>query len=263
VTEPALSPAADLVRRGDPDRFLSAMTAPPEARERLFALYAFNLELARIPAMVSEPMLGLIRVQWWREALDEIYAGAAPRRHEVVEPLAAVIRAADLPRGPFDRMLSARQRDVEGEAPPDRAALDAYLADTGGALLALSAGALAPGAGETAALRDAGYAFAAAAWLRALPTLLARGAAALPPGEAARPLARSVAEAGASALRRARAGRGEIPRAAAPAMRAGWRAGRTLAGALRSDFDPASGPPEAPESARRLALLWRAARGVW
>jgi len=40
---------AALVAKGDPDRFLSAMTAPVALRGRLLTLYAFNLEVARAP----------------------------------------------------------------------------------------------------------------------------------------------------------------------------------------------------------------------
>jgi len=149
---PDLSPCAALVRRGDPDRFLSAMTAPPAARERLFALYAFNLEVARIPSVVSEPMLGMIRLQWWRETVAMIYEGRV-RSHEVVGPLADAVAAADLPRAPFETLLDARAWDVEPRPFADLAALRAHLEATAGSLLALSAHALTPAPAD---LRDAG-----------------------------------------------------------------------------------------------------------
>ena len=63
---------ADEVRRGDPDRWRAAMLAPAAVRPGLFALYAFNLEVARAPWLASEPALAAIRLAWWREALDEI-----------------------------------------------------------------------------------------------------------------------------------------------------------------------------------------------
>ena len=66
---------ADEVRRGDPDRWRAAMLAPAAARPGLFALYAFNLEVARAPWVASEPALAAIRLAWWREAVDEIYDG--------------------------------------------------------------------------------------------------------------------------------------------------------------------------------------------
>ena len=61
----------------DYDRYLSALFAPACRREALFALIAFNHEIARIPEAVSEPMLGRIRLQWWREVLEAVYAGRA------------------------------------------------------------------------------------------------------------------------------------------------------------------------------------------
>ena len=52
----ALSYCAEQVRVHDDDRFLCALFAPEPARKGLLALYAFNLEIARIREVVSEPM---------------------------------------------------------------------------------------------------------------------------------------------------------------------------------------------------------------
>ena len=68
---------AGLVERGDPDRFLAVMAAPPAARARLFPLYAFNLEVARAPWVTQEPMIAEMRLQWWRDAV-EMLAGDGP-----------------------------------------------------------------------------------------------------------------------------------------------------------------------------------------
>jgi phytoene/squalene synthetase len=250
-----------MVRRGDPDRFLAAMLAPPDARERLFALYAFNLEVARIPSVVSEPLLGAIRLQWWRETVAMIYEQGRVRSHEVVEPLAAAIRAADLPREPFDRLMDARARDVEARPPATRGELDAYLSDTGGALLDLAARALAPGGGGPATA-EAGYAFAAAAMLRAAPALIARSGRPVP-GEDATEAARVLARDGLAALARARAARPKPPAAALPAFAAGWRAEPALRGALAPGYRIEAGPGESSEFRRRAGLLWTALSGRW
>ena len=61
---------AALVRRHDPDRFLTALFAPPDRRDALLTLYAFNHELARAREVASEPPLALIRLQWWREVVE-------------------------------------------------------------------------------------------------------------------------------------------------------------------------------------------------
>ena len=51
----------DAAMRGEPDRYLAATLAPPEARADLAAIAAFAAELGRIPATVSESMLGVSR----------------------------------------------------------------------------------------------------------------------------------------------------------------------------------------------------------
>ena len=76
----------------DRDRYLTTLFAPAERRAMLLALYAFNFEVAKLREVTREPLIGQIRLQWWRDAIDKIYGGAPPRRHEIVEPLAVVIR---------------------------------------------------------------------------------------------------------------------------------------------------------------------------
>src|ERR671922_1960026 len=86
-----LSPVAALVRRHDRDRFQTVLFAPAARREALFALYAFNYEIARVRESVTEPMLGQIRLQWWRESIAAAFDGGPVRHHFVVEALAAAI----------------------------------------------------------------------------------------------------------------------------------------------------------------------------
>ena len=54
------------------------MAAPLAARQILFPLYAFNVEVARAPWVASEPMIGEMRLQWWRDVLEEIGADEVP-----------------------------------------------------------------------------------------------------------------------------------------------------------------------------------------
>src|ERR1700731_1564648 len=68
-----LSPVAALVRRHDRDRFQTVLFAPAARREALFALYAFNYEIARVRERVSEPTLGRLRLEWWREIIAAAY----------------------------------------------------------------------------------------------------------------------------------------------------------------------------------------------
>ncbi|WP_084418614.1 squalene/phytoene synthase family protein [Henriciella litoralis] len=83
----------DRMRTGDEDRWLSSRYAPLAERRALVALYAFCWELARVRLVVSEPALGAIRFQWWRDALQEIGDGETPRAHDVVGALVDMIAA--------------------------------------------------------------------------------------------------------------------------------------------------------------------------
>ena len=168
---PDLSSCAAELRRHDPDRFLTALFAPAERREALFALYAFNLEVARAREMVSEPMLGRIRLQWWREAIEGIYAGS-PRRHYVVDPLAAAVARHGLARASFGRLLDAREADMEAEGPGTLAALVDYAEGSSASLVDLALQILGDEtlpAPTREAGRRVGIAWALAGLLRAVP----------------------------------------------------------------------------------------------
>ena len=173
----ALSAVGALAREADYDRYLSALFAPAASREALFALIAFNHEIARIPEAVSEPMLGRIRLQWWREVVDAAYAGEPARRHEVAVPLTDAIRAWKLDRAPFDELLDAREGDLEEGGPADLAALERYAGATGGALAALM---LQASGAALEAGRQVGTAWALVGTIRAAPVAAAQGRVMLP-----------------------------------------------------------------------------------
>src|SRR5947208_177399 len=134
----ALAACEATVRRADPDRYFSALFAPADKRPLLFALYAFNHELARIGETVHEPMMGEIRLQWWRETVDGARNGK-PRAHDVPRALAELFARADLPVSLFDAMINARQFDITHEGAPDQGTLDGYLDATSANLMRLAA----------------------------------------------------------------------------------------------------------------------------
>lgn len=180
MTATQLSYCGQEVRTHDHDRFLTCLFAPSTHREALFALYAFNLEIAKTSEVVSEAMLGRIRLQWWREALDGIYDGK-PRKHAVVEPLADAVKQYDLPRVLFDKIIDGRELDLEDEPPRDLEAFEAYAANTSAALSRLAAMIL--GLQEEVALQSAdhvGSAWAMIGLLRAVAFHAARKRSFLP-----------------------------------------------------------------------------------
>lgn len=122
----SLSYCGNLVRQQDPDRFLISLFAPEAVREALWALYAFNYEIARTRDVVSETTLGLIRLQWWRDSIDEIYRNETPRRHEVLVPLADAIKAHNLSKDLFFNLIYAREFDLENVAPSNMQGLLHY-----------------------------------------------------------------------------------------------------------------------------------------
>lgn len=185
----APSYCADQARRFDRDRYLCALIAPAARREALFALYAFNLELAKTREAVSEALLGRIRLQWWRDSIAGVFAGAPPHHHPVLGPLATAVAEHGLSRSHFDRLIDAREFDLDDEPPADLDALVDYAEATSSPLVLLALEAL--GANEPAALaagRQLGIAWALTGLLRAVPFHARRGRLYLP--------ARLTAEAG-------------------------------------------------------------------
>lgn len=156
-------------RRFDRDRYLTALFAGAAARDDLMALYAFNVEVARIRELVHEPMMGLMRLQWWRDAIAEIYGGGG-RRHQVVQPLARAIGRRGLPRLHFDRLIDAREADLSELPPPDLAAMIEYVEATAAGLGLLALGVV--GGGDDAAIaavRSGSIAWGLTGLLRAVP----------------------------------------------------------------------------------------------
>jgi phytoene synthase len=174
-----LSPLGGFVRQHDPDRFLCALFAPAERRDALFALLAYNHELARAREVASQPMLALIRLQWWREVVENAAAGRPPRQHEVAAPLHALVADGTLAAEDLLAMADSREAEAE-DGIPSAGAFQAYLRGTAGGV-ALAAGRLLGGAGAAlAALQQAGALYGLAGVLRSTGALARQGRCLLP-----------------------------------------------------------------------------------
>ncbi len=179
VDEPAAHCISE-VRAHDRDRYICALFAPREVRPALLALSAFNVEIARVAEAVSEPMLGEIRLQWWRETIAELYDGKI-RDHPVARALAPAIGRGLLSRRRFERIIEARIADLGAAAPADLAALEALARATAAELHHLWREALGEtGDAATRAVEHAGVAFALVGLMRATPFHAARGRLYLP-----------------------------------------------------------------------------------
>jgi len=127
-----ISYCRDMVRTGDSDRYLLSLFSPQPKQRELWALYAFNLELAKIRELVSEPMLGEIRLQWWLEVLDEISEGTV-REQPVIQELALLWQYPQTPVL-LKALLNSRQADFQDNGVTSFDELSTYASGVGGTL---------------------------------------------------------------------------------------------------------------------------------
>lgn len=251
----SIAACAGIVARGDPDRFRATMTGPVPARERLFPLFAFNLEIARAPWMTGEAVIAQMRLQFWRDTLAEIAEGKPARAHEVAAPLAGVVRATGIEVQVLDDIVVARWADVAREAFASEEALWDYLGATNGGLMWAAVAALGGGASLEAPARALGRALGLANWLNALPELSARGWLGWPSGDYGALIARAEAD-----LARARAARFG---AALPAARSAWRAAGIIRRARAHPEWIGTSALAGSEASARLGLIGVTLLGRW
>lgn len=160
--------ALEDLRRVDYDRFLCVIASPTHLQADLTSLYLFNAELASIIEKVSEQTLGLIRLQWWRDALNEI-AHDQSHRHHLVQALADMLRRGKLDIKLLRCLIDVRERDVEATTPTDLTELEGYASDSAGVLaeLALTVCSTATSEHERLAARQAGTAYGLVGIVRA------------------------------------------------------------------------------------------------
>jgi 15-cis-phytoene synthase len=163
-----------LVREADKDRFLASLFAPADRRAHLFALYGFNVEIARVGQAAHEALAGEIRLQWWRDALDAPAPGEAAA-NPVAAALLDTIAHCGLPRAPLHTLIDARARDLYDDPILTLSELESYARATASTLFGLAARILDRAAEADAVADPAGIAYALAALLRAFPQHAARG----------------------------------------------------------------------------------------
>ena len=174
---------AQLVRTHDPDRYLISLYFPPEIRGYLWALYAFNYEIAKTREVVSDTTIGLIRLQWWRDVLAQFYEKNEVTKNDIVESMAGTIWRFDLKRELFDHMIYAREFDLEDRAPGSLEGLCNYADFTHTPLLRLGV-RVTEGDPEHPALQPVSMAYALTGLIRAQPFHQSQGRSFIPDGVA-------------------------------------------------------------------------------
>ncbi len=132
----------EYLEKVDPDRYRAALLAAKADRDALHVFYAFHTELAKVPEVVSEPMIGAIRYQWWRDALEEIYSGKQVRQHDIAKPLAHLIESKSLTRFQLDSLINGRARDLDPEPFADVQSAVDYCRETSGRITQIAAAIL-------------------------------------------------------------------------------------------------------------------------
>lgn len=141
MTNPTLSYCGSLVQKRDKDRFLCTLFADTNTREKLFSLLALYQEIARIPSLVNEPLAGMVRLQWWRDAIEGLYQGD-PRNHEVIQSMHTHLDMDRFTRDRFESLLRYREDDLEDTPPENLESLLSYCQHTSSALFHLQLEAL-------------------------------------------------------------------------------------------------------------------------
>ena len=262
-----------LVREADKDRFVATLFAPAPRRRALHALYAFNVELARVRELAREPMPGEIRLQWWRDVLGGARTGEAG---PVAAALTATVIRFRLPVDVLAEMIEARSFDLYDDPMGSLAELEAYAEKTSSALMRLAARILNEGnePGLHEAARHAGIAHAIAGLLAAFPLHSARRQLYLPldlmrrhgarPEDVFAGIATPQLTAALAELRDvARAHLSQVPIADIPAASMPAFLPAALVTPTLKRLERNAGNPFSPHSLpqwRRQWLLWRAAR---
>lgn len=274
-----LSACGRLVRQHDRDRYLLSLLAPDDRRDALFALYAFNQQVAMVREVVSEPLVGQMRLQWWRDAIAEAAEGR-PRRHEVVAPLAEAMARFGLSKDTLVQVVDGREPDLDAQGPADQAAFRQYCQDTTAPLsdLALTClDALTPEA--CAAAREAASAYAMVGLVRAVPFQARARRFPLPRDRAEDlgvdfgqiyelrsdaalcTLARQIADEAKSLLGAARARHPLVPKTARPVLLIARLADGHLDRLARASYDPFHPLVPQPSPRQSWGLAWSALRG--
>lgn len=186
---------AESIEIADPERALVVAYAAPSRRTGLAALFALDERFGQVVASTTEPMIGMMRLAWWREALEKLDRDPAP-----AEPLLRALADHALPLGVSGKALADIEDGwaalIDGEL--DDAAIARHGRERGGRAFAAASALLSasdprlPAAGEVWALADLGFRHSQASVrdaARARAALIADG---IPAGRwpvAARPLA--------------------------------------------------------------------------
>jgi NADH dehydrogenase [ubiquinone] 1 alpha subcomplex assembly factor 6 len=259
--EQLLSVCSDVVYRHDRERMMCLSLAPLEKREPLLTLLAFNYEVSIIPELVSETLLGEMRLQWWRDTIVAIYAGIEPN-HPVALGLAWAIKKCELSKNLFEEYLAVRSFDLLKTPPATLAELENYARGTAGALHELMAEVLLvkPNLKIRFAARNAGTAWALSGLIMAIPFHASQGRSYLPADLSEDVRVVAVAEAAERYVQEARRAHLHVPNSLMPVMLPIALVENTLRKLARYNFDTGDARVQRLGIGRLFGFYWKVIR---
>lgn len=176
-----LLPVRDTARTHAPDRYMAALLVPRSYRDDLVILAAFLGEMERIPRIVREPALGEIRLQWWRDWLNNLETQPVTG-NPIADAMGEVIVRHNLPRDTIADLIDVRTEDFYSDPVSGPEAFLHYIdrSETGPFHLAASITGAKLGSAEDARLCAAARAYGAVRCLLHLPFAISRGRWPLP-----------------------------------------------------------------------------------
>ncbi|EPQ67383.1 BgtA-21363 [Blumeria graminis f. sp. tritici] len=137
-------------RKFDSPSYTLQTFVPRSVRDAYLSIRAFNIELARIPDLVSNRAIGSLRMQFWRDNITQTFSNAPPR-----EPVAILLHHAlhslrerhpdsstNMMKAWFLKVIDARELYMDNRSYPSLDALEVYSENTYSTLLYLSLAAL-------------------------------------------------------------------------------------------------------------------------
>ncbi|OJJ61912.1 hypothetical protein ASPSYDRAFT_145368 [Aspergillus sydowii CBS 593.65] len=166
-----------LLEKYDRPSYTLSTFIPRQTQPTYIALRALNSTLSLIPDTTSSHTIGLMRLQFWREAIAKTLAGTPPK-----EPIAILLASAiddlhrrsggkaKLSKNWLNRMVNAREQTLTNDPYPNLEAVESYAENTYSTLLYLTLSTM-PMASVTAdhVASHIGKAAGIAAVLRGLP----------------------------------------------------------------------------------------------
>ncbi|KAH7307998.1 Squalene/phytoene synthase-domain-containing protein [Stachybotrys elegans] len=126
------------LQSSDYDAHLIRRFVPPPVQDTYAALRTLNLELVRLPELVSNPTIGAMRMKFWQESIDNTFAGRPPREpicillHKAIQELEQRGGGGDKTSVKFwiSRLIRTREKFMDNRPFTSLAALEDYAEHT-------------------------------------------------------------------------------------------------------------------------------------